>query len=185
MTDPNPDTRQRTDPPETLVDRVTGNRVPNIGAEENRQAVERLLMEEKGFSREEIGVDVPIAVTAAGEVYRSRLDLVVSLAGRPLMVVKCAAGSLGSREREAVSAARCLDSQPLPLAVVSDGETAIVFDAVTGKPIGTGLEAIPDRAALARLAEAPPPAPLSAERLAREHLIFKSYDSMNVNRPPA
>ncbi len=184
MTDPNTGAAKTMNPPQTLIDHVTGNRVPNIGAEENRQAVERLLVEEKRFSREEIGVGVPIAFTAAGEVYRSRIDLVVSLDGRPLMVIKCAAGSLGSREREAASAARLIDTRPLPLAAVSDGKTAIVFDVATGKPIGTGLEAIPDRAALARIAAAPAPAPLSAERLNRERLIFRSYDSMNVNRPP-
>ena len=44
----------------TLVDFVTGREVPNIGAEENRQAVERLLVEQKGYDREEIEVEVPI-----------------------------------------------------------------------------------------------------------------------------
>ena len=41
-----------------LTDYVTGKEVPNIGAEENRQTVERYLVEKKGFSKQDIGVDV-------------------------------------------------------------------------------------------------------------------------------
>ena len=59
------------------------------------------------------------------------------------MVVKCAAGSLESREREVVSAARIFASHPLPRAVVTDSQTAVVYDVISGKKISQGLEAIP------------------------------------------
>ncbi len=168
-------------PYETITDYVTGERVPLVGAEENRQAVEKLLVNEKGFSREEIAVDVPIAFDVAGETYRSTVDLVVSLGGRPLMVVKCAAGSLGSREREAVAAARLVAPTPLPVAVVSDGLTAIVLDAVSGKPLDEGLDAIYTRSGLESACASTITAPLAAARLEKERLVFRSYDSMNVN----
>ena len=106
-----------------ITDFVTGREVPNVGAEENRQAVEKLLVEEKGYLKEAIKVDVDIAITVAGEPYRSQIDLVVSADGgqMPFMVIKCAAGSLGSREREIVAAARLLEEYQIPRAVVSDG----------------------------------------------------------------
>ena len=44
----------------SLIDYITGKEVPNVGAEENRQAIERFLVEEKGFAREDIAVDVDI-----------------------------------------------------------------------------------------------------------------------------
>ena len=117
-----------------ITDFVTGREVPNVGAEENRQAVEKLLVEEKGYLQEDIKVDVDIAITVAGEPYRSQVDLVVSADGGQthFMVIKCAAGSLGSREREIVAAARLLDEYQIPFAVVSDGQTAIVLDTVSG-----------------------------------------------------
>ena len=41
--------------PYTLTtDYVTGKEIPNIGAEQNRQAVERFLVEKKGFSKQDI-----------------------------------------------------------------------------------------------------------------------------------
>ena len=85
-----------------ITDFVTGKEIPNVGAEENRQMVERFLVNEKGFSKEDIEVDVDIEMTVAGELYRSQIDLVVSVDGgvTRFMAVKCAAASLGSRERE-------------------------------------------------------------------------------------
>lgn len=165
-----------------INDYVTGQPVPDVGAEANRQAVERVLIEEKGYAPEEISVDAPIRVDIDGEIYQSRVDLVVCLGPRPLMAVKCAAGNLDSRQREIVAAARLLaPDRILPLAVASDGKTALVWDAVTGKEIGTGLEAVPARSELARRFAGQAPAPLDAERLAREKIVFRSYDGMNVN----
>ena len=170
--------------PYTMIeDFVTGREVPNVGAEENRQAVERFLVAEKGYLKEDIEVDADIAITVAGEPYRSQVDLVVSAdSGKTrFMVIKCAAGSLGSREREIVAAARLLDEYQIPCAVVSDGQTATVLDAVTGKKIGNGLDAIPSKQeAITQLKSYTPPA-FPEERRAREKLIFRTYDIENVN----
>ena len=167
--------------PDTIVDFITGETVPHVGPESNRQQVERYLVEEKKYRREEILVDAPIAVEFAEEVYRSTIDLVIQIGKRPLIAVKCAAGSLGSWEREIVSAARLFAASSLPLAVVSDGNTATVLDTATGKQTARGMAAIPDRDAAVALAQKDPLPPIPPERLAREKLVFRSYDSMNVN----
>ncbi len=166
-----------------IVDFVTGREVPNVGAEENRQAVEKLLVEEKGYLKADIEVDVDIAITVAGEPYRSQVDLVVSADGGNTrsMVIKCVAGSLGSREREIVGAARLLAEYQIPWAVVSDGKTATVLDTVTGKKIADGLAAIPSKQeAIAKL-KSFTPAVFPKERREREKLIFRTYDLENVN----
>lgn len=167
----------------TLVDYITGKTVPNVGAEENRQQVERLLVEEKGYAREDVAVDVDIVLDIRGERYRSQVDLVVSADGgrTPAMAIKCCAGSPASREREILAAARLLADHQLPLAVVSDGTTAIVLDTLTGARRGTGLAAVPAKAALAALVAESSLQPLPAKRREREMLIFRTYDRDNVN----
>ena len=52
---------------DTVVDFITGREVPDIGAEANRQAFERALVELKGFSKEDIEVDVPLNLVVAGK----------------------------------------------------------------------------------------------------------------------
>jgi hypothetical protein len=164
-----------------ITDFVTGEKIPDIGAEANRQIVERVLVTEKRYEKKDIEINAPIEVTIGDDIYRSSVDLVVSVHGKRYMAIKCAPGSLGSREREIVSAARLLDDYQIPVSVVSDGKTAMVLDTVSGKKIGEGLDAIPSKKTLQETANSLELQPLAEKRLEREKLIFRSYDSMNVN----
>jgi hypothetical protein len=167
-----------------ITDFITGREIPNIGAEENRQAVAHYLVEEKGYLKTEIEIDAAIEMTVAGESYTSQIDLIINLndGATRFMAIKCAAGSLGSREREILAAARLLDeSYQIPIAVVSDGKTAIVLDTVSGKKVGEGMDAIPSKAEACERLKSYEPQSLPEERREREKLIFRTYDSMNVN----
>ncbi len=164
-----------------ITDFVTGKSVLDVGAEANRQAVEKYLVNEKGYARGDIIVDMPICLEIFGRPYRTKLDLVVFIHNNVFMVIKCAAGSLDSREREVVYAARVAMEHPIPVAVASDGHTALVFDALTRKPIGEGLEAIPSPESAGRIIAEMKPLPLDADRRDKEKVIFRSYDIMNVN----
>ena len=167
-----------------ITDFVTGEEIPNVGAEENRQAVEHFLVEEKGYLKAEIEIDAEIEMTVAGEIYTSQIDLIVSLNDRNnrLMAIKCAAGSLGSREREILAAARLFDENyQIPFSVVSDGKTAIVLDTVSGKKLGEGMDAIPSKGVARERLRSFVLQPFPKERREREKLIFRTYDSMNVN----
>ena len=166
-----------------ITDFITGREVPNVGAEENRQLVEKFLVSEKGYLKEDIQVDVDLDITVAGEPYHSQVDLVISTDGgrTRFMVIKCAAGSLVSREREIVAAARLMDAYQIPRAVVSDGKTAVVLDTVAGTKIGDGLDAIPTRQEAIDELKSLTLTPFPAERREREKLIFRTYDIENVN----
>ncbi len=166
---------------DTIIDFVTGASVSNIGAEANRQAFERILMEQKGFSKEDIEVDVPLNLVVAGEAYHSCVDLVVRAGGRRMMAVKCAAGSLGSREREIVAAARLLDNYQVPVSIVTDGRDAIVLDALSGEKTGEGIDAVPSKEELSILLSKTEFIPFPEKRIEREKLIFRTYDLENVN----
>ena len=98
-----------------------------------------------------------------------------------IMVVKCAAGSLESREREVVSAARIFTSYQIPYAVVSDGKTAVIYDTITGKKESEGLDGILSREEAMLLSGNFNPVKISDKRIEKEKIIFRSYDTMNVN----
>jgi hypothetical protein len=164
-----------------MKDFITGKKIEDIGAEANRQEVEKYLVNERGYSPGDIEVNLPVEFSIAGEVYRSFIDIAVKIEQTRCMVVKCAAGSLGSREREILSAARIVDSYQIPLAIVSDGRTAFLLDVISGKRVGKGMAAIPSKKEMAGRLDSLALIPLPAERLQGERLIFRSYDSMNVN----
>jgi hypothetical protein len=166
----------------TVVDYITGAKIPDIGAEANRQMVERFLVEEKGFSKQDIKVNWPIELDIEENTYHSRVDLMVCIGTNLLMAIKCAAGSLGSREREILAAARVTSEYQIPFAVVSDGKTAVVLDTLTGEKLGEGMQQIPSRQKLVVYSKNTRFLQFPKERIRREKLIFRSYDSMNVNR---
>jgi hypothetical protein len=109
------------------------------------------------------------------------VDLVISAGGRRMMAIKCAAGSLGSREREILAAARLLDEYQIPVSIVTDGREAVVLDTVTGKKGGEGIDAIPSKEALLGMSKEIERIPFPEKRLEREKLIFRTYDLENVN----
>jgi hypothetical protein len=165
-----------------LVDFVTGSEVPNIGAEEIRQQVERFLVETKGYSKDNIEVDAPLQFAIGEEKIASNVDLVVRVEGKRLMVLRCVPGSLGSRHRETLAAARLLDAYQIPFSVVTDGKDAELLDTVTGEMIANGMGAIPSlEDAMRRIKEEVKFEPFPEEKLYREKIIFRSYDEMNIN----
>jgi hypothetical protein len=170
-------------PPPTIKDYLTGNDIPDVGAESHRQALVRYLVETKGYQRASLWMDAPLRIDIAGTLYRSKIDLIVNAGSpaAPFMAVKCCAGSLGSREREILAAARIFQSTPIPLAVVSDGRDAIVLDTLAGRPTAHGLEALPSAKEAERLLAGWDPQPYPEERLARAKLIFRTYDQDNIN----
>ena len=166
---------------DTLIDFITGTEVPDIGAESNRQAFEKILVNLKGFAKADIEVNVPLNLVVGGAPYHARVDLVICVDGRRMMAVKCAAGSLGSREREILAAARLLESYQIPVSVVSDGWEAVVLDTVSGNKIGEGIEAIPSKETLSGIMKESVWTAFPEKRLEREKLIFRTYDQENVN----
>jgi hypothetical protein len=164
-----------------VIDFITKEPKADTGSEANRQRTERVLVEQKGYSRNDIEVDVDIILDKDAGHYRSKLDLVVTVNGRRYMVVKCAPGSLDSREREVIAAARLLDSYQIPLAVATDGRTAIVWDSITSQCMGKGMDAIPSKVQAEEAFDPAVVTKLDKKRRPRQQLIFKSYDSMNIN----
>ena len=168
-------------PYDMLTDFVTGNDVPNIGAEENRQRVEHFLVEIKGYSKDDIEVDADLKFTIRDEEVRSNVDLAVRVRGKRFMVLKCVPGSLVSRQRETLAAARLLDVYQIPYSVVTDGKDAELLDTVTGEVLAQGMDAIPSKEEAIERIKRIELRPFPHERLEREKIIFRSYDEMNVN----
>jgi hypothetical protein len=161
---------------ETIMDYVTGKELPLIGPEGNRQIFEKVLVEEKGYSREEITVDRPIELTVNGEPYNSVIDIVVSVENKAIMAARCIAGSLGSYEREVMAAARLVFDYRIPFSVSTDGQSALIRDTATGKPYGEGMEKVPSRKEAIEMMETLDFTPVAEKKKEREKLIFRSYD---------
>jgi hypothetical protein len=152
-------------------------------AAEARKMVEYLLLEKKGYGPEDVLKGAAFGMKLGEETVRSSVDFIVSVDGRKAMIIKCAAGSLDSRQRQAVAAARVIASPPVPVAVVADPENAEVLDVVTGKVIGEGFGAIPLKEQLLHILSETEPKPLSPERIEKEKRILLAFDAIKCCVP--
>ena len=98
-----------------------------------RKMAELLLLDEKGYAAGDVKKNVAFDVVLGQEKLRSHVDLLVSVDGKKAMVIKCAPGSLSSRERHVLASARVMSDIPVPVAVVMDPVSAVVLDSATGK----------------------------------------------------
>lgn len=162
---------------ERIIDFITGQLFIDTDDEGIRQKIERLLVEDKGYSKKDIEVDMEFDIALGDELNKSKVDLVVSVEGKIFMIIKCARGSLVSREREVLSCARILDTYIIPFAVVTNGEDAEVLDTISGEVISCGLGAIPSKASGLEAIKQIEFKKLPEKKIEKEKRIFLAFDA--------
>jgi len=127
------------------VDFITGQAIADTHDERARQKIARFLVERKGYSKDDIEVRREIPLNVDGDRATSRVDFIIRMAGKAFAIIIFGPGSLVSRERSTLAAARLVESYAVPFAVVTNGEEAEVLETESGRVIAEGLEAIPSK----------------------------------------
>jgi hypothetical protein len=161
----------------TCHDYLTGESLPDTDDERYRQKLVRFLVEEKGYAKDDLESRLKIETLFAKQFVTSRIDVVVRLTGKRIMVVRYGPGSLVTRERAAIAAARVLDeTQRIPWVVVTNGEDAEMLETATGKVLRQGLAGIPTREEALNLFSDLDFSPFPAEKRERELRILNAFD---------
>ncbi|RPI35420.1 MAG: hypothetical protein EHM54_08230 [Nitrospiraceae bacterium] len=158
------------------TDFITGREITDTDDERYRQKLARFLVEEKGYSKEDIDVKRRLEMTIDGKKVLSMVDFVVKAEGTSFLVIRYGPGSLVTRERPALSSARIIEEYQVPFTVVTNGEDAEVLDTTTAEVVGTGIDSIPDKnSALEQLTKIKLHR-LPQNRLDTEKRILSAYD---------
>jgi len=162
----------------SLNDYLTGEELTDTDDERIRQQISRLMVEERGYNREELKPRLYIETLFTRNFVKSTIDLTVELEHKQFMIIRYGPGSLVSRERSALAAARVLnDAYRIPLAVVTNGRDALLLDTLTTKALDQGMRAIPDRKrALEMLPSLIFLPPQDEEKRLREKRILNAFD---------
>lgn len=129
----------------TLVDFISGETIQDTHDERYRQKLARLLVNNKGYYKEEIEPHCELIVIAEKKKAVVKIDYKVTLSEKICMIIKYGPGSLVTRHRPALAASRLAAPYQVPVVVVSNGEEADILEGATGKIISSGLESIPSR----------------------------------------
>ena len=134
-----------------LTDLITGETLADTHDERYRQKLARLLLDTKGYDLENIQARHPLKVQAGSNCALIKIDFVLSAAGKTGMIVKYGPGSLVTRYRPALAAARLITPYQIPRVVVTNGEAADILDGASGKLMASDLASIPSKDELATI----------------------------------
>jgi len=163
---------------QTISDFLTGESLEMTTYEDLRQALARLLVEEKGYPRKNLHPKVLIAYEIDGKPFSRSVDLLArDDQGNPLLALLFCSGTPETYTREAVYAGRLLPDGPAPLVVVTDSKDARLLRTWDGKEVASGFASIPDWDQLQNLLIDHPAPTLDPDRVIREQRIFYMYSS--------
>lgn len=137
------------------TDFITGKAVTDTHDERARQKVARFLVRKKGYDRTDIYPRLCLELELDGKTGRVPLDFLLKPWQKPLMLILVRPGSLVSRRRTAIAAARLAENQFIPYAAVTNAEDAEILETFSGKVIGTGLEGIFSKNEAAKILDRP------------------------------
>jgi hypothetical protein len=125
-----------------LTDFLTGEKLPDTHDERYRQKISRWLVDNSGFSKQDISSNIKLAITADEHKGFLKIDFLVSLDNKHIIMIKYAPGSLVTRRLSTLALSRVISPYQIPYAVITNGQDAEIIDGNTGKVIGNGLEGL-------------------------------------------
>jgi len=161
------------------TDYITGETIADTYDERIRQKIAVFMVEKLGYFKKDLMTKVRHDMNCGDLRGYSITDIVVNIKQRTVMIIKYGPGSLVTRERPALAAARTIvPSYTVPIAVVTNGLDAEILDVQSGKPISTGLDKIPSRKTLLSKFDTLNFTALPEKQLEAEKRILMAYDGI-------
>ena len=158
------------------TDIITGETIMDTHDERYRQKIAGLLINHKGYRRDDIKIRNDMQVRAGRKKAVIKIDFVISISGKVFMIINFGPGSIVTRRRSLLAASRVLTPYQIPIAVVTNGEDAEILEGSTGRIISSGLEAIPARDQLVEMPRANHFQRIPAKRAEMESRILYCYE---------
>jgi len=159
-----------------LTDFLTGEVLADTHDERYRQNLARLLVEKKGYAKNEVTARRRLMVHAGDRKAVVPVDFIINLNNRACMVIKYGPGSLVTRHRPSLAISRLLTPYQIPVVVVTNGEDADILDGSTGRVLDSGLASIPSRSELVARMDDFAFEEISEERAVMESRIVYAYE---------
>jgi hypothetical protein len=132
-------------------------------------------LERKGYSRDQMALqEIYRLQTGEGEI-TIPIEILVSVDGRPALLIKCIDGHISTREQAAVALARLIPQGPVPFSVEVNETDIAAIESDTRKTAGVGFSSIPSLSSIRlRFQNDPTPAAKPGDQ-EREKRILTTY----------
>lgn len=114
--------------------------------EDAPEKLARYFIKEKGFAESDLERDLFIDTCFNNETVHSKITITLSIQNKRVMIIRYAPGSLVTREKAALAAARILEkAYQIPLAVVTNGIALELLDTYSGNILSEGFASLPSK----------------------------------------
>lgn len=169
--------------PDTLIDYLSGAAIPFSNRDSIRQKLVKTLVEEKGYTGEDLFLEREIRFVMEDRQVCSPVDIAISIGDKTLLVCKCASGSVVSRERQIIATARLLEDYVVPFAVVTNGVDLELIDSISEKVVGSGMASLFSRQELSETLQTIALRPANRKKRVYEERVLYTYDSICCSIP--
>jgi hypothetical protein len=159
-----------------LTDFITGDTLKDTHDERYRQKIARLLTGQLGYLKADIEPRRALVAIADSKKAVLKIDFTISLGGKMCMVLKYGPGSLVTRRRAVLAVSRLIAPYQVPVAVITNGQDAEIINGKSGEVTANGLESIPSKADLTKIAAGETFAPISDQQAEMESRILYCYE---------
>ena len=159
-----------------LIDFITGETLKDTHDERYRQKIARVLIRQLGYLKADIEPRNALVARADSKKAVLKIDFTITLGGKICMVLKYGPGSLVTRRRAVLAVSRLIAPYQVPVAVITNGQDAEIIDGTSGEVTASGLESIPSKADLTKMAAGETFAPISAQQAEMESRILYCYE---------
>ncbi|MDO9262404.1 MAG: hypothetical protein Q7U02_00450 [Desulfosalsimonadaceae bacterium] len=154
------------------TDYITGLTVADTHDERIIQTISRFLVEEKHFSGNEISTREKLTLTVDGKTGTVTVNFVIRIDELAFAVIMYGPGSIVTRQRPTLAAARLIAPHIVPISVITNGADALIMDTVSGQVTGKGMGSLPSREEAVRKLKDFQPVSISGDRREKEERIL-------------
>lgn len=158
------------------VDFITGETLVETHDERARQKIARFLVEEKGYAKTDIERRRRVSFVVDGQEAVTHVDFVIRIDKKAFAIIIFGPGSLVTRERSTLAAARLAESYVIPFAVITNGQGAELLETRSGEVLSRGLDAIPSKEKAVDMMASVAFESLSQQRLLKEKRVLFTFE---------
>ncbi len=174
---------------QVITDYLSGDQIELTTYEDIRQAIARLLVEEKNFPPENIKPKYKLELDIGNDKYSIQIDFVIYHQGKAILILAFCPGAVSTYVTQYICLARIFPRDPVPFVIVTDSKDAALIDVSVKKEICRGYACIPMWEDLVKMADDAERFSISRERMDKDkrvaYAMFALSDECCVSDCPS
>jgi hypothetical protein len=143
-----------------------------------RRSIWEFLTQQKGFQPGQVEIDPQFKLVLSDCEASVGIDFIINISSFSFMAIRCVQSAIESWERYVIAFTRAVKDYQIPYAVVTDGETARIYNMLTDSLVSDTIHGLPTRQEAEEQMKDFKKIPCSQKRLEKEKRIIYAFEGI-------